>query len=153
MNGLDVFEAAFLVALAVVIVEQVRKHAIDPGLTLLSIAVRRALAMRAGVSPLEPTLAVQRYVSGGLNPERGMPGLAELQWLLSLAPAARFAWATAVLVAFDQALGPAMAADYSLTLDDLGLAPQGPIRAEAHAYLETVSTGFPIVGSWTWSRS
>lgn len=202
---LQLFIVVLVIALAVVVAEQIRKHGLDPFLTTLKAAFVKAetavvdegktlladfekllnhakstaaalpagseVTAKAGASqvtittppapvvqgpaPLDPVAAVTQYIKGGMTTAIGMPNLYNLQWLLSLSKSARFAWAVAVAAAFAAQLPapPAGTNAFTATLDDVGTAPDTPIRPEAQAYLAEVCQGYPIVGTWNWTRS
>ena len=205
LSLLHVFLIALVIAAAVVLVEQARKHGVDPLLATVRawivkmittteaaakknvvvpledlVAHAKTVALQSPIGaaifvqsgdntveikppatpaapanmpvPLDPVQAVKQYIAGGMNPEHGMPNLFNLQWLLSLAVPARFAWAVAVAAAFDAQLGPLPVTARSDMADDIGTLPDEPIRSEAKAYLTNVSQGFPIIGVWHWTR-
>lgn len=153
MSAGDVFSTAFLVALGALLAWLLVERVLRPALVFLLEEGRTVLTQRATVTALESRLAVARYLAAGMSPDEGMPTLAELQWLHRLNAADRFGWASNVIADFERSLPAGKAADYTAVLDDLGLAPQTPMRAPVALYLETVAQGFPIVGTWRWTRS
>jgi len=153
MSGWDLFAAAFVVALAVLAAWYLWILLLEPAARFLIEQARAGLVRRSTFTALDPSLAVARYLAAGGTPEHGMPTLAELQWIYSLAAVDRFGWASNVVDAFERQLPAGKKEDYTVTLDDLGLAPQTPMRAAVALYLETVAQGFPIVGVWRWNRS
>ncbi len=111
---------------------------------------------------LAPKDAVARYIAGGMTTKTGMPNVNELESLLAMNAATRFAWAKEVGAEFDRQL-PAPVPDHvlasnetevvdSATVDDVGTLPDTGIRPEAQVYLIEVSQGFPYVGLWNWTR-
>ncbi len=124
--------------------------AVDAGNNRVAITTPAAQPGQAP-APLDPVAAVLQYIKAGLTPAAGMPTLLNLQWLLSLSVASRFAWGAAVAVAFAQQLTTTSAVQTNVpgAIDDIGTLPDAPIRPEAYAYLQEVSQGAPIVGTCT----
>lgn len=102
-------------------------------------------APAAAVTPLDPVVAAKRYIAGGLTPDAGMPVLAELLYIFSLAKPAQVAWA--------QSAAAAIAGVFATPFEAVTVGDVGAVRPEAATYLNAIGAHYPIVGGTAWLKA
>lgn len=99
----------------------------------------------AQITPLDPVTAAKRYIAGGLTPDAGMPVLAELLYIFSLAKPAQVAWG--------QSVAAAIAGVFTTPFEAVTVGDVGAVRPEAATYLNAIGGHYPIVGGTAWLKA